>query len=468
MVLGFCTGTASAVDSDGLLVDFLIDSSEGHFSRGESSAFITLLNQFQLDGYSLRFSDGTPIPLSLTTENLEAALASKEEANADLVAITGPSGSLSFATSADADSTCSTGALIDLASFNDILGCVGTQLQAASPLSAAVTTVSQVNTIDLLILRPTTQFMTSVRGFVENRSRVKWSGFASESRARGGGAGDQDPMLGPWGSYFNGGGSFGNLDTTAQNTGFNVNNQFATGGVDYRFSDAVVTGFLFNFTGSQVRYAADAGVVNADIYRFMPFVSVTPFENAYIDILAGYSYHAYNTSRFGSGTTAAANYSADQALASISLGYSHPIGALELTGFAGGGYVGTDVGGYQESGQGLLVSVGGYHVSSWTSNLGLQADYSHGTSFGVLRPHLRLEWVHEFDNQGHAVNVIIPSLSNLALPVVAGQRVSDWGNLTAGLQAVFAHGFTGFANYQAQIFSAGENHVVEGGIRVEF
>ncbi|MBS1212197.1 MAG: hypothetical protein H6R26_813, partial [Proteobacteria bacterium] len=83
-------------------------------------------------------------------------------------------------------------------------------------------------------------------------------------------------------------------------------------------------------------------------------------------------------------------------------------------------------------------------------------------------PQLRLEWVHEFDNQGHPVNVTIPSLTNLTVPVVAGQQISDWGNLTAGVQTVFAHGIVGFANYQAQIFSAGENHIVEGGLRLEF
>ena len=290
----------------------------------------------------------------------------------------------------------------------------------------------------------------------------------AEGQDRGGGAGDESPLSGPWGLYFNGGGSFGNIDTSPGSTGFNINNQLATGGVDYRFSDAIVSGFLFNFTGSQVRFAGDTGAVNADIYRFMPFVSITPFKNAYVDILAGYSYHAYNSSRTGSDTNAAATYSADQALASITLGYSHAFGALELTGFAGGGYVGTDVNGYEESGQGLLLTVGGYHVSSWTSNLGLQLDYAHSTTFGVVRPQLRMEWVHDFDTQGHAVNVTIPSLGNLALPVSAGQRIGDWGNLTAGVQTIFAHGITGFANYQAQIFSAGENHIVEGGVRVEF
>ena len=58
-----------------MLKDFLIDASQGDFTRAESSAFISLLDQFQLAGYELSFSDGKSIPLSLTTESLEAALA---------------------------------------------------------------------------------------------------------------------------------------------------------------------------------------------------------------------------------------------------------------------------------------------------------------------------------------------------------------------------------------------------------
>ena len=80
--LALFSGTAFGVDSDGLLKDFLIDASQGDFTQTESSAFISLLDQFQLAGYELSFSDGESIPLSLTTEGLEAALAGEERVDA--------------------------------------------------------------------------------------------------------------------------------------------------------------------------------------------------------------------------------------------------------------------------------------------------------------------------------------------------------------------------------------------------
>ena len=344
---------------------------------------------------------------------------------------------------------------------------MGTDLRVDSPLGAALTAVSQVNTIDLLILRPTTQYMTTIRSFVTHPYNIKFSGVPAEGQVRGGGAGDKSPLSGPWGLYFNGGGSFGNINTSPGSTGFDINNQLATGGVGYRFSDAIVSGFLFNFTGSQVRSREMPAPSTRTSTGSCPSSASRPLR---MRMSTSWPVTAITpTIRRAQVPTPMPQPPTRRIKRSRRFwGYSHAFGALELTGFAGGGYVGTDVNGYEESGQGLLLTVGGYHVSSWTSNLGLQLDYAHSTTFGVVRPQLRMEWVHEFDNQGHAVNVTIPSLGNLALPVSAGQRIGDWGNLTAGVQTIFAHGITGFANYQAQIFSAGENHIVEGGVRVEF
>lgn len=464
-VLAWAPIPASAVNTQGPLVDFLVDAGQGQYDNAVARDFVTLLNEFELDKYSLRFSDGSYVSLGQSQEAIDAALLGKERGNLELTGLTGPSGSFSFATSADDEAACSSNGSTSSAALNDIVSCVGAAVTPGSILQSAATAISEVNTIDLLILRPTTQYMIAIRRFVEPMDRFRPRG---QGRPAGGGAGDETDLSGPWGVYFQGGGSFGNVNSSPQTVGFNINNQLATAGVDYRFSDALVAGLMFNFTGSQSRFAGNAGAVNADIYRFMPFVSIVPFENAYIDIMTGYSYHAYDSRRGSYGTAATASYSADQALASINLGYSYAFDALELTGIAGGSYVGTDVNGYTEQGQGLLLSVGGYHVSSWTSNLGLELAYAHSVSFGVLRPQLRLDWVHEFENQPHNFTVTVPALSNLALPLVAGRRVSDWGNVSAGVQAVLPHGVIGFVNYQAQVFSGGDNHFVEGGVRLEF
>jgi uncharacterized protein with beta-barrel porin domain len=325
--------------------------------------------------------------------------------------------------------------------------------------------LAQVNTVDMLINRPTSNMMVQIRRFVKK----KWDYATDQQQPAGGGAGDgeQSALNGPWGFYFQGGGSFANLNAVPGRTGFNMDNQLATAGADYRFSDAIVAGFMFNYTGSGTTLDRNVARLNSDIYRFMPFVSLTPFENAYVDILAGYSYHSYSSRRTAAGTHATADYSADQALASINLGYTVPVGSLEITPYAGGAYMHSSVNGYTEQGSGSQLQVGGYTVSSWTSTVGLQLDYAYSAAFGVLQPHLRLEWLHEFDNNRRGVSVFVPS-QGLLVSLPAAEPVRDWGNVSAGVQAVLPNGVMGFVNYQAQIMSAGENHMVEGGVRLEF
>lgn len=296
-------GECPALSTDGPLRDFLVDASLGEFDSSEASQFVGLLNQFRLSGYALEFSDGSSLALDQNADALDTALRQKEQANANLTTFSGPTGKFSFAESEQATSTCSTGVGSTGTVLDALLSCVGADVQPTNALQAASAAVSQVNTIDLLILRPTSQFMVTIRGFVaprfQNRSNPPApaagsnSGPNNESGATGGGSGDEESLFsGAWGGYFQGGGSFGRIDGGNSGPGFRVNNQTATGGIDYRFSKALVTGFLFNFTGSETRFGAQTGRLGADVYRFMPFASITPFDNSYIDVMAGYSRHS--------------------------------------------------------------------------------------------------------------------------------------------------------------------------------
>ncbi len=459
-ILALNAPLALALNANGPLLDILVDASSGELGSGEAQTVLARLNQFDLSAYSLQFNDGSRLSLNLSPGALNRALLAREETGVDLSAIRGPGGTLTFGTE---DITC--GNLVPTFEANALLAvenCIGTQSFEQSANASAAAALAQINTIDLLINRPTTQMMIDIRRFVSRKS-----GNPSDQEQGGGASADDYPLAGPWGFYFQGGGSFANVNGSPGRTGFNLNNQLATGGVDYRFSDAVVTGFLFNFTGSSTALDRNAGQLDADIYRFMPFLNITPFENAYVDIVAGYSYHTYSSNRSSRDLRASADYSADQAIAAINLGYTYPIGALDITPFAGGSYIYTDVGGYAEQGQGNLLRVDGRRVSSWTSSLGLQLAYAYSAPFGVLQPNLRLEWVHEFANDRRGVSVFVPAQS-LVVTLPTAEPIRDWGNVAAGVQTILPNGIMGFVNYQAQVMSSGENHMVEGGVRLEF
>lgn len=463
---------AHALNADGPLRDMLVDATLGEFGNGEARTVLGRLNQFDLSAYSFTFSDGSRVALNQDSHALDQTLRAYEEQGLDPVRLAGPNGQLEFG---DQDVTCATGGQSVTPDFeSNAVGiteqCLGIRTFQQSTDAVMAATLAEVNTIDLLIARPTSRFMVDIRRFATPRRAARRGSAEAGENGEGGGSGDDGYTLfeGPWGIYFNGGGNFGNIDSSSPHQiGFGIDSQYGTGGFDYRFSDTVVAGFMFNFAGSQARFAKGVGSLDADMYRFLPFISLTPFDNAYIDILAGYGYHTYNSRRNATGTQASANYSADQALAAINLGYTHSIGALSLTGYAGGSYIGTNVNGFNEQGRGTLLKVGGYSVSSWTSTLGTELAYAHGVSFGVLKPHLRLEWVHEFANDRNNVNVVVPA-QGIVVNLTRTRMVQDWGRIAAGVQALLPHGLTGFVNYEAQVFAGGESHLVEGGLRMEF
>lgn len=329
----------------------------------------------------------------------------------------------------------------------------------------SLATITQLTTVSNVFNRPTTTAEFSIR-------KLAGQHLAAQQKSGGGSSSDGVELDGRFGTFFSGGGSFGNMNGQASaiqglsRDPFSTFNQTGTGAFDFKFTDWLVAGFLFNYTGTQNSLSAPAapGSLLSDAYRFMPFVSMIPFENAYIDVSAGYGYQTYNSRRMFNGGNAIANYSSDQAMAAIDMGYNYSVDALELGAFIGGSYIGTDVSGYTEYGSGI--SMQPYNISSWTTTLGGQLAYSFSTSFAVLQPMVRMEWVHAF-NTFTTANAVLPLGGGLQ-PIQSVLGISDWGNFSAGVQATLPNGMNAFINYQGQVMAGGDNNGVLGGLRLEF
>lgn len=333
-------------------------------------------------------------------------------------------------------------------------------------------TVVQVTTISNTFNRPTTQFQRDIRRFTSHtftRSNHSSDDQGSSIPQGGGGAGDEYQFLGDFGVYFSGGGSFGSL--AAQRSpipgqgrdAFGTYNQTGTGAVDYKVNDWMIAGVMFNYTGTQNYLALNAGQLYADSFRYMPFLSLIPFENSYVDIMAGYGHQDYQNFRKSKGSSYQAFYNSDQALASIDMGYNYAIEGFELTGFFGGSYISTDVSGYTEMGSG--VGVKPYTVNSATSTVGTQVTYNLSTSFGIIQPVMRAEWVHSFESNQ---NITVVNPSGGLQPIQSAIGIRDWANITAGFQSVLPEGLVGFLNYQGQYMAGGQVNGVLGGMRMEF
>lgn len=444
--------SAQTLDATGIgsLTNLMVDASLGEWNRNQAGAVANFFNTVNPGSYGFGF-DGYG-DRSLALADINQQLVNADKGGWDLNSLYGPNNRYNFGEEGMSCGNASLGSKVSNVP-SVVSDCIGFDPLNISSVESSLATVIQVTTISNTFNRPTSQFQRDIRRFAANTIKQGITG--------GGSAADNYAFDGRFGTYFSGGGSFGSLDGNASQdrVGFNTYNQTGTGAFDYRFTDWAVAGFMFNYTGNQNDLFLNAGRLSTDSYRFMPFVSFIPFDNAYIDVMAGYGYQTYDSNRQG----AMANYSSDQALASVDIGYTYPIGAFEITGFAGGSYIGTNVAGYTESGSGT--SVNPYNVSSWTSTLGSQFAYAISTNFGVVQPILRMEWVHAYNDAGTVT--IIPQ-GGLATPLPSALGIYDWGNFTAGVQTTLPQGMMAFLNYQGQVMNGGQNNGVLGGLRLEF
>jgi uncharacterized protein YhjY with autotransporter beta-barrel domain len=450
--------TMAALDDTGknALSNLVVDASLGDFSHTEAMAIAQWLNTVDPRLYGFNFSKDSTNYL-LERFNINQDLAAKDQQGADLTTIFGP-GHLSLFNFSSQGASCSGSRSLG---GSDPQTCLEYVPGLNSSVVNSVATLVQLTTISNTFSRPTAQFQRDIRRFVAHSFSNEGSG--------GGASADGYLFEGRMGTYFSGGGSFGSLDAKSSpiagqgRDGFSTYNQTGTGALDYQLSDWAILGTLLNYTGTQNFLANSGGRLYADSYRVMPFLSLIPFDNAYVDIMAGYGHQAYSNFATKGLLATAQNFNSNQALASVDLGYNLAFESLELTGFAGGSFISTNVSGYRDALTGLTVMP--YTVSSWTSTLGAQAAYSISTSVGVVQPVVRLEWVHAF-NTSEQTTIVNPSGGLQPIQSVAG--VPDWANITAGVQSVLPEGITAFLNYQGQAMAGGRNQGVMAGLRMEY
>ncbi|NJA06848.1 autotransporter outer membrane beta-barrel domain-containing protein [Methylococcaceae bacterium WWC4] len=337
----------------------------------------------------------------------------------------------------------------------------GTTPQEQKSLNA----VNDATTIGLQLNRSTTQISSSLQSLRHLR--------IDHSTAKGGGAGDDlYSMVGPFGFFVNAGGSWGHVDGNTGSAGFALYNRNFNAALDFKISERFATGILFGYTSSAAELDRAQGRFDANIFRFSPFATLTPTENTYIDLAAGYAKHdnAANRQCLTCGGGAKAQFETDEFNILAGTGYTHNIGAWSLRGYGQASTIYMNIGGYREqgllgAGSGLL-TVPEQYVVSVTSTFGVELTYAWSLPFGVLTPRVNGEWVREYANDPRVTRAF--TRSGLAASIVSSAAERDWGNMGAGLQLNLPNGLAANLGYQALIMSGSYNHALEGGLRWEF
>jgi outer membrane autotransporter protein len=280
----------------------------------------------------------------------------------------------------------------------------------------------------------------------------------------GGGAAADEPgglLSDKWGLWARGNFSFGEKDASATSPAFDADQWAFVGGLDYRVSDKAVVGAALSYGSSSVEFAADDGALDTDSFALSLYGSAYAAKNFYFDGIVNVSNSSYDAERNiayvdGSGlVTADAAGDTDGLTLSggLSAGYDFLIGGLTISPNLGFFYIDTTIDGFTESGAGGLNLVyDEQKFESLTGNAGMRLTYAWNVSWGVLLPHLRVDYVREFEDDVDVFGVRFANDPNAAStpPVLVATDNPDqsYWRLAGGFSAQFKHGVSGYIEYQ--------------------
>ncbi|MFM8331882.1 MAG: autotransporter outer membrane beta-barrel domain-containing protein [Candidatus Methylumidiphilus sp.] len=418
--------------------------------------------------FSVKNPDGTATDYTLTD---------KKSVNRVFKAMKANSGFDSVYSSANGNSLLRTAVFSDtglcsgpagqysVSNWTDGLNCLG--LSQAHE-SAAILAASQetITTSALQFNRPTTQFANAMR-FMRTMRQAR-----PNSLSGGSSGADQYQLYGDIGLYFSAGGSFGNIDSLPGYTGFRLNRSTVSAGLDYRLSDTINAGILFSYVNSAASLYNNGGNNDDNIFRVAPYVSITPFDNAFIDVSAGYGYYqtAVNRNCDTCVSMLHGNYNSNEGFGSLNMGYAYSLSGITATGYGQVAMIGIATGSYRETGLDAAVhgaSINSNGAISVTTTLGAELSYAWNTPYGVVVPRIFGEWLHEYKNNHRA---IAGQFQNGAIPfaIQTASPERNWANLGAGAQMVLPNSLSVFVSYHSLIMTGAENTTFEGGVRWEF
>jgi outer membrane autotransporter protein len=280
----------------------------------------------------------------------------------------------------------------------------------------------------------------------------------------GGGAAADEPgglLSDKWGLWVRGNFSFGEKDASVTSPAFDADQWAFVGGIDYRVSDKSVLGAALSYGSSEVEFAADDGALNTDSFALSLYGSAYAAKNFYFDGIVNVSNSSYDAERNivyvdGSGlvTADAAGDTDGMTLSGgLSAGYDFLVGGLTISPNLGFFYIDTTIDGFTESGAGgLNLIYDEQKFKSLTGNAGMRLTYAWNLSWGVLLPHLRADYVREFEDDVDVFGVRFANDPNAAStpPVLVATDNPDqsYWRLAGGFSAQFKHGVSGYIEYQ--------------------
>jgi uncharacterized protein with beta-barrel porin domain len=292
-----------------------------------------------------------------------------------------------------------------------------------------------------------------------------------------------------WGFFAAGTIGRGEADPGQRNPAYDFDIEGLTAGLDYRKSDKWIFGASLGYTRQDTELPGERGGLETSGWTVSAYSTFYRQDSWYMDGVITWGRNDYELLRriqytlpvAGGGTTsvdqsARSDASGDLLSTAYTFGRDFNRGAWSIGPY--GRLLYTRVGfdainetlQAGEPGSGLGLRIENRDVSSVASVLGGKFTYTHSADWGVLIPHLQLEWEHEFKDDPQAIEArFINDPTGTAMVLRGDPLDTDYFRLGLGLSMVLTKGRSGFFYYEQLVGRDGMSQWnLALGLRMEF
>lgn len=262
-----------------------------------------------------------------------------------------------------------------------------------------------------------------------------------------------------------------------------------TAGVDYRKSDRWVIGGSLGYTRQDTELPGTRGGLETSGWSVSGYSTFYQADSWYFDSVVTWGRNDYELLRRiqysvplsggGSATvdqTAVADASGDLFATALTFGRDFNRGAFGMGPYGRLMYTRIGFDDIREQisgggvGSGLGLHIENRDLTSLASVLGTKFTWTHSTDWGVLMPHLQLEWEHEFRDDPQAMEARFLNDPTATPMLISGDPLdTDYFRLGLGMSLVLTGGRSGFFYYERLAGRDGESQWnLALGLRMEF
>lgn len=284
--------------------------------------------------------------------------------------------------------------------------------------------------------------------------------------------GDEVPAAGSqsferWGLFASGSIGRAEAEPGRETPAYDFDINGLTVGVDYRRSDHWVLGAALGLTRQDSTLSGQQGSLDTSGWSVSGYSTWYQGDSWYIDSLLSYGRNSYDHRRrivFSLPLPGGSSFDVDQIArgsssgsdlsASTTFGRDFHKAAWTLALYARGLYSRLGFAGFRETldssapGGGLALAIEDRTVTALSSVLGAKASYAHSTSWGVLMPHVDLEWQREYRSDPESFRALFVNDPTGTPILVTGDGLDNsYLRVGVGLSMVLTHGRSGFVSY---------------------